>query len=203
MFLLVLATGGCGFLFSYALLQLGIDRMCLRYPVAVALAYLVFFGLLRCWLSCHLSKEPFATSSDAADALDAALDWSTPLKGHCYGTQSGIDAGSKATSLLDWDEGVLVGIALAALCAGLAVCAYVVWTAPALFAEILVDAAVMTGVYKKLERTDASFWVLGAFRRTWIPALLLALFLGTVGMAMEKIAPEAKSIGPVLHHWAK
>ncbi len=203
MFLLVLATGACGFLFSYALLHIGIGRMSLRYPIAVALAYIVFFGLLRCWLGSHLAKEPFATPTDAADALDAALDWSAPLKGHSYGTHSGIDAGSKATSLLDWDEGILVGIALAALCAGLVACAYVVWTAPALFAEILVDAAVMTGVYKKLKRTDGSFWVLGAFRRTWIPALLLAFFLGAAGMAMENIAPEAKSIGPVVHHLTK
>lgn len=49
-FLLIL-TGGAGFLVSSALLHLGVERMAVRYPLAVLVAYSVFLLLLRLWLA--------------------------------------------------------------------------------------------------------------------------------------------------------
>ena len=76
MMLLLSAAGGAGFLASYGLLQLGLDQMALRYPLAVGIAYLVFFLLLRMWLAFH--RDPDEHSVDgldlASDFSDAGLD---------------------------------------------------------------------------------------------------------------------------------
>lgn len=50
MSLVVALTGGAGFLASYSLLQLGVDSMAVRYPIAAATAYAVFLLLLWIWL---------------------------------------------------------------------------------------------------------------------------------------------------------
>jgi hypothetical protein len=50
MLLLVGLTGGFGLLSSFMLLQLGLETMALRYPIAVALAYGFFLLLLWLWL---------------------------------------------------------------------------------------------------------------------------------------------------------
>ncbi|TCO96867.1 hypothetical protein EV684_1284 [Rubrivivax gelatinosus] len=46
MALLVALTGGFGLLASFTLLRLGLDSMALRYPLALAFAYLFFLFLI-------------------------------------------------------------------------------------------------------------------------------------------------------------
>lgn len=55
MSLILAATGAAGFVFSFALLHLGLGSMWLRYPPAVLFAYGVFLLLLRIWL--HLQRH--------------------------------------------------------------------------------------------------------------------------------------------------
>ncbi|MHC5542200.1 hypothetical protein ACYOEI_28595, partial [Singulisphaera rosea] len=43
-------TLASGFLASVAMVHLGVDRMAIRYPLAVAAAYAMFLGLLWGWL---------------------------------------------------------------------------------------------------------------------------------------------------------
>ena len=50
MSLLLLLTGGSGFLCSFVLLRAGLSQMWLRYPLAIITAYCVFLLLLRLWL---------------------------------------------------------------------------------------------------------------------------------------------------------
>jgi len=50
MAVILLATGAASFLSSFVLLHIGLERMAIRYPLAVGLAYLVFILLLRVWL---------------------------------------------------------------------------------------------------------------------------------------------------------
>jgi hypothetical protein len=75
-----------------------------------------------------------------------------------------------------------------------------IWTAPALLAEVAVDGIIMARIYKKLKVKDEQYWLTGAIRRTWIPALLIALFFSVAGFAMQKAVPGAKSVGPVIQH---
>src|SRR4051794_32270032 len=46
----VIVTGGAGFVTSYALLHAGVRSMALRYPIAAAIGYAAFLGLVWIWL---------------------------------------------------------------------------------------------------------------------------------------------------------
>ncbi|HJW08287.1 MAG TPA: hypothetical protein VJ483_01560 [Holophagaceae bacterium] len=53
MALMVSATGSSGFLLDWLMLKAGVDRMALRYALAVLLAYGVFLLLIKVWLHFH------------------------------------------------------------------------------------------------------------------------------------------------------
>lgn len=198
MLLIVCATGAAAFLFSFLLLKAGLTIMYARYPLAIGLAYLVFLVLLRLWLN-------YESSATAADAFDVGDGFTQIPDAVASSLERGADsggatAGDAAAGAFDLDELLFVIIAVAALAAGLLVCLYVVWSAPALLAEVLVDGVVMSRIYKKLKVGGQSYWVFGALRRTWIPAVLVALFFALAGFAMQRIEPNARSIGQVISY---
>ncbi len=84
-----------------------------------------------------------------------------------------------------------VGLALASL--------YVVYLAPALFAELLFDGVLSYGLYRHLRKADGRHWLETAFRRTVVPSLLTAIFLAIVGAGVTAYAPGAHTIGAALH----
>jgi hypothetical protein len=192
MFLIVLTTGACAFLFSVVMLRLGLTSMALRYPLAIVLSYAVFLGLLRLWLSC---QEPDETASyDGTGGVDMAPDI---LNLATNVAEDGASAGGSSADVLsaiDAGEVWLAAIVAVAVAAGVFLCAYVVSTAPALFAELLVDGLIMSRIYARLKVTDRSSWLPGVFRRTWLPALLTALFFSLAGFAMQMLAPGAVSL---------
>ena len=123
-----------------------------------------------------------------------------PTWGGGGGGSTGDDVAGHALGALDLDELIFVAIAVVSIFAGVVVCLYVVWTGPALLAEVLVDGMVMSGIYRKMKVVDPSYWISGVLRRTWLPVLLVAGFFAAAGFAMQKIDADAKSIGPVVAH---
>src|SRR5262245_2464710 len=69
MSIVVALTGAAGFLTSYTLLQLGMDAMAVRYPLAVGAAYGVFLLLLRAWL--YIQRHGLEVEVNPFDLLDA------------------------------------------------------------------------------------------------------------------------------------
>jgi len=196
MFLIVSATGAAGFLFSFLLLKAGLSVMWLRYPLAVGFAYLVFLLLLRLWLAYANAGESPVTFGDALDAAGDLTEMGVTARWDSTGRAGdGLDA-------LELEEGCFLVVVIAGLCSGLLVCGYVIWTAPALLAELLVDGIVMSRVYKGMRKTDQPYWVYSALRRTWLPAVLIAVFLAIAGFAMQQIAPDAASIDSVVEYVA-
>jgi hypothetical protein len=108
------------------------------------------------------------------------------------GESSGFDFG------LDLDEGgclVLAAVAVMAV-AALGTALWIIWTAPVLLAEVLVDGLLMAGLYRRLKRSEEpAHWLLGAVRRTWIPALITAVLFAAAGHLLRQAAPQARSIG--------
>jgi hypothetical protein len=98
------------------------------------------------------------------------------------------------------DSGFLVLLAVLILAvAVLGAAFYVLWTAPVLLAEVLVDGLILTGLYRRLRKTEEpAHWILGAVRRTWIPALAVAVLFSFAGHLLQKAVPEARSIGPAM-----
>jgi hypothetical protein len=198
MMLLLSAAGGAGFLASYGLLQLGVDRMALRYPLAVGVAYLVFFLLLRLWLA--FQSEPDEPSLDgldlAVDVADAGLDvmsfGSSPPMPVAQPSGPSLDV-----DVPDLDEGIFLIVIAAVAAVVLGAVFYVIYLAPLLLAEVLVDGVLLVAFYKRLKRPEPEHWALCAVRRTWIPAIIVAVTFFFAGVIFQSLAPDARSIGGV------
>jgi hypothetical protein len=117
------------------------------------------------------------------------------------GGGSGASGGGGWSLDLDLDEGAvwLVPIAIIAAIV-LSVVIYVLYLAPTLFAELLLDAGLAAGLYRKLIRTEPQSWLRTAVRRTVAPALFVAGLLALAGTIMQRVYPDAASIGVVVHH---
>lgn len=200
MLLIVSATGALGFLSSFLMLKAGVSTMALRYPLAVGLSYLAFLALLRLWLGLHMTAAPADAGGDGYGLADAVLDMPSIGPVDIGGGFSGDVSPGDAIGALDLDELFFVVVAVAAIGAGLLVCLYLVWAGPTLLAEVLVDGIVMSRIYRRMKIAGETYWMSGVLRRTWLPAISVAIFLAVAGFAMQKIAPDAKSIGPVAAH---
>lgn len=82
--------------------------------------------------------------------------------------------------------------AVIAIIVGLFAAVSVVWSAPHLLAEILVDGAIAGGAYRRLKQTG---WTGGIIRRTWKPMLAIFLAFVLLGFAGHYFNPAADSIG--------
>ena len=217
MFILVSLTGLAGFGASVAMLAAGVEAMALRYTLAMGVAYIVFLLLLWFWLHTNAADYVDAVPNgsggngpDGAAELARADDFSGgggSFDGGGASAHVEFDMnGSAVETIVDKplkaigaaDEGAIplavlllaVGIALSSL--------FVVWSAPVLFAEILVDALLAAGLYRRLRGTDPRHWMVAALRRTLIPFVLTTLLVAGAGWGMQAHAPDARSMGEVL-----
>lgn len=197
--------------------------MWLRYPLAILLAYVAFLLLLRLWLAIqgYLSNLNFDapvdlpiasnSSSSATTSSDFSFggggDFGGGGAGGSWGesvsasTSSGSNGSGSAFDAISFDfdleELGLLIIAVVALLGGIVASLYVVYIAPVLLAEILVDGLLVGGLYKRVGNIQRNHWLQTAVRKTLVPALLCVLFSGVAGWALQATAPEAKSIGEV------
>ena len=127
------------------------------------------------------------------DVPRAAIGVRSPAgySGGGKGSSFGLDLGA-----LDEGAWVLIPAAIAAAVA-LGAAIYVVYIAPVLFAELLLDAALAAGLYRRLRGVDGQHWLRSAVRRTMVPALVAALLLAVSGGFMQMVYPGASSIGRV------
>ncbi len=208
-----------GFFSSMTLLHFGMTSMALRYPVSIAAAYCVFLLLLRIWLWLH---DPHSntnvdlpemdivdlsgSSSSANNAAEAGFgfggngDFGGAGAGGNWGESVSSAAGSNSfLDGLDFDleELGFIILAVAAIIGGLLASLYIVYIAPVLLAEILVDGILITGLYNRVKKIEQRHWLKTAVKKTLLPAVLVALLFSVAGYAMRQIAPQAHSIGEV------
>jgi hypothetical protein len=95
----------------------------------------------------------------------------------------------------DADE-LVIPLVVVALVAGVAVASlWVVWSAPLLLAELVVDGALSWLLLRRLREQDRAHWFTTAVRRTALPFGLTALLLAVCGSVMHATAPAAGSLG--------
>ncbi len=75
---------------------------------------------------------------------------------------------------------------------------YVIWIAPILFAELIIDAAVVSTLYKPVKNIQRGHWLLTALKKTAIPAMIVMILLGIAGIVMQAAEPEVVTIGQFL-----
>jgi hypothetical protein len=225
MMLIVALTGAVGFLTSFTLLHSGVDAMWLRYSAAVAIAYAAFLFFLWCWLRLKsedvidglelpvpgsgsdgaIADHPWQGGGGRSGGGGASGSWDDgPAFGQGYSEFSPATADSTslpdAAGAIDLEELGLVLLAIAALLGAAWAVLSIVWVAPALFAELLLDAALAAGLYRRLRSVDGDHWLRTAVSRTgWRFAGVAALF-AVAGALMQLYAPEARSIGQVMQH---
>jgi hypothetical protein len=97
---------------------------------------------------------------------------------------------------VDADEGcALLLIPIIAVIGLVIAMCYVVYAAPVLLAEILVDGLLLAGLYKRLKGVEPRHWLRSAVRRTLLPAMLTTALFISAGYLMQRAIPEARSIG--------
>ena len=222
MALIVALTGGFGLLASFAMLQVGMDSMAFRYPLALAVAYLFFLFLIWLWLRTNAEDyldvpnitdlapcprlsagTPDFKSGDGGDfgggGATGSFDGSATVVNEA--TTSRLQGvGDSVGSVADADE-LAIPLAAIALAIGIALASlYVVYIAPVLFAEVLVDGALSYALFRHLRGQDPQHWLSSTFRRTAFPFAASAVFLMAVGAAMAAYAPGAKSVGQVMEY---
>jgi hypothetical protein len=209
MLLLVSLTSVAGALASVGLLHLGLFTQWLRYPMAVGVAYMAFLTLLWVWLRAR--SQDFSEVVEAVPDLlsGGPIDMNLPAMAEVISSGGGGNFGGGGASASfdvdldssdvpdvlspvadalgaskDADEFALPLILL--ILVGVVVLAsfFLVYSAPLLFAELLVDGALGTGLYRRLRRIEPRAWLETALRRTWIPFALTALVAGGVGWAI-------------------
>jgi hypothetical protein len=97
----------------------------------------------------------------------------------------------------DLDDGWIIVLAVAVIGAALFASFYVVYIAPELLAEILVDGLLLGGLYKRLKGSEQRNWLGTAVRKTLLAALVVALLFSVAGYLLNKAVPRANSIGEV------
>lgn len=216
----VSVAGLSGFLASAGGLALGLSSPAVRYALASLVGYLSFLLALSVWLRSRRRDDASLTDIDlqplaelsakkaetfgggggfsgggsggrihaAANVSDLAP--AAEAKGNLLGSAAGIAA--------DADEGavVLAPLLLAlALIIGIAASVSVVWQAPVLLAEVLVDGTVAALVYQRVKARPAIHWTSSVWQRTWKPALAITVTLTVFGAIIPWLVPGADSIG--------
>lgn len=219
MFLLVALTGASGFVGSFFLLHAGLVEMWLRYLASFGVAYLMFLFFLWLWL--RTRAEDYVDLSD----ITGSSFPSSGSSGTCYsgkggdfgggGASGSFDAPSEGTSAIsdpvssvgdaigsvaEAEEFAIPLVVLVLLGAMLFSSLFMVYSAPVLFAELLVDGVLSASLYRRLRGLETRHWLETALRRTALPFALTAAIVTASGWGMALYAPEAHSIGDVIAH---
>lgn len=211
MLLFLSLAGAAGFLASFVALNSGLASMWLRYALAGLVAYLTFLALVGAWIARYRRSRRTRSHLDPGDGLDLLRsntrgsgpdDFAVGGGGRSggggasgsWGPARGSSVADAVSGSMDPDAGWIVALAAGAMLAGVLAVGYIVYIAPVLFAELAVDAALVSTIYGRLRSSDRPRPA-GLVRWTWLPAMALILTLAAAGWAMQSIAPEAKSIG--------
>lgn len=202
-------TGVAAFLTSMLLLRLGVTQMVVRYPIAIATAYGTFVLLIGVWLwlqsrgadMLDVASEVLDHVNYRSDGQITSTSGSADLAGMNSTSVSSSGGGGSGIDLPDIDLDLDVGdlfwvvLALVVLIAGLIAIFYVVYIAPVLLAEVLVDGLLAAGLYKSVKGATGRHWMMTVLRKTAIPAVLVLIFFSIAGFCVQMIEPAATSIG--------
>jgi hypothetical protein len=193
--------------------------MWLRYLAAFGVVYLMFLALLWLWLRTRArdyADFPDLSGITPSPSEGAGADFSGKSGSFGGGGASGSFDGPVEVNLAVGDAGGSAGDAIGAvaeadeLAIPLAVLIFIgamafsslfmVYSAPTLFAELVVDGVLSASLYRRLRGLETRHWLETAIRRTAWPFVLTAAIVSASGWGMTLYAPEAHSIGDVVLH---
>lgn len=209
-----------GLLATFSLLLLDVQTLWLRYSISVVVAYAAFLALIRLWLwYIGVAARPEPEDPAAEDVLELfshlrgnVADVPVGGGGEFGGggaTGSWGDAASSGDATvnadvsdlpgcLDFDEGVLVVIAVAVLLSFAFAGVYVIWMAPAILAEAVFEAALAAALTRRARRIDRPGWVGHVWRATFLPFLSVLILAIVIGALAESHCPSATRLREVV-----
>lgn len=218
MFLLVALTGGAGLFASYLLLLSGMLHMGTRYLLSFGIAYIVFLFLLWLWLRTRAdqyadpgvpefgsfgSDAPATAYSGKGGTFDGGgASGNFETSGDSFasvGEDSGFADGAVST-VAEAEEFAIPLAVILVVAAMFLSSLFMVYSAPVLFAELLVDGLLSASLFRKLRGLQTRHWLETALHRTALPFALTALAVSASGWVMGEIAPDAHSIGAFISH---
>lgn len=199
---ILIFTGLGGFAASALLRALGLDTMALRYLIAAGVSYATFLLCIHLWIRYVAAREmkisiDADTVEDAVDLVDDATDINVsvpriiPASGHSSSNEL---EGIKGLFSVDLDEGAIVVIIAVLALALIAIAAYFIFIAPAFLAEIFTDALLVGGLYRKVKNLQASDWLPGAIKGSWVFFLVIAVIFTAGGYLIQYIDPEITTL---------
>ena len=131
---------------------------------------------------------------------DADVKAPIPVAFSSNAPPTSFSAGSSSSSGLpdidvDLDAIIIVVVVLLLVFSALI---YVIWIAPVLLAELVIDAAVVGSLYRPVKNIERTHWLRTALRKTAIPAGIVMLLFFIAGFVMQAAVPEAVTIGQFL-----
>lgn len=208
MSLMVSGTALAGFLASVVMLHYGLHTMSLRYGIAVLAAYAGYLVFLYMWILFHrFTLRSAGQEFDTWDSFDVADVLLQISSGGDHPRYEVLESEtSREKSLLDFidmdfDEGVVLLTILAVFGSVLAASVYIIYMAPVLLAELMLDGVLGIVLYRRLRTIDQHYWLGSALSRTWMLFVCAALVFALTGEVFHWYAPDAVSIGGVWHQY--
>lgn len=196
MSIVLLLTAAAGFFCSRLLVRAGLDVMALRYLISTLAAWAALVLLVRLWI--EIERRAFRPPADLAKIAehhhgeDEDHSWNNAGK-------AAFRALDGASNSMDDPLGCLLGLVLTGvlfLIVGILSGFFtLIACAPTLLAEAFLDAVVAGFLTSGLRAHDSQWWATGIIRRTSKVAIPLALFLSTLGFALQKWKPSIRTLG--------
>lgn len=196
---MTLILGGtflAGVVVTRMLMEAGVNRLAVRYLIAVGAAYFVFLILIRLWLAYVGSggTDHFDLVGDGIDlGMEVVPDAPMPkFKGGGSGGSWTDGLGGDLDDLL-----VIVLLLLLVVClCGFAI--YFIWTAPALLSEAAFEAALAASLARRTRKAASGNWIGSVFRATVVPFAVVLVLSGLLGWAAQRQCPEARRLRDAL-----
>lgn len=200
------ATGLVGLLASMGLYHAGVERMWLRYPAAVLVGYGAFLLLLRAWAEwehTHFEAEEISGELPPVPGGVSPAARQTGSRQRTPGKARNHDWLDRVPDVVevDFGEGCFVVILIAALIGVIVTLVLSIFAAPALIAEVFLDAFLITFIYQRLRVKADAHWLRTAIRRTWKSALVIAILMSIAGACVARLAPNCTSLGHAIKYW--
>jgi hypothetical protein len=212
MTLILTATAVSGVLASRLLLRLGIGSVTLRYPINVAVAYLVFLVLVRIWIiyvrASSSGPDLPLDVEDAPDVVDIGSSFvgdgggsgSSTMLSHSGSSPGSRSSGGGGGFSFDFDgDGALILIALGLLILViLSGGAYLIWAAPEILGEAAFNAVLASSLVNVSNRLEREGWIEGVVRPTIIPFGVVLASTMLLAYTVHHTCPPASTVREAL-----
>lgn len=182
---LLVLTCSVGFLASFGLLSQGLTVMWIRYPLSALAGYFAFLIALKWWAGYFVQQPGLEVTLNSLEPAPDSVQ-SRP--------DSPVFPDADIGLVLDDLPGLVIAVVVLLIATVVGLWS-IVWSAPTLLAEVLLDALLVAGLWRRYKRRMESSTIDAAFRFTWAPALGVIVCLAGIGYCLQLIEPTAVSIG--------